>query len=74
MLFIRQLFLWKNLIVKIWLGSKYVSYTICQYFIWHPDRSIAETKIFRLGVCLMCLLYVKKEERIGKELYYRKIK
>ena len=58
----------------MWLGSKYVSYTICQYFIWHPYRSIAETKIFRLGVSLMCLLYVKKEERIGKELYYRKIK
>ena len=42
--------------------------------IWHVDRSIAETKIFRLGVSLIRPWYVKKEEWIGKKLYYRKIK
>ena len=42
--------------------------------IWHAHRSIAETKIFWLAVSLICLLYVKKEERIGKKIYYRKIK
>ena len=35
--------------------------------------SIAEAKIFRLVVSLICPLYVK-EERIGKKRYYRKIK
>ena len=33
--------------------------------IWHAYRLIAETKIFRLGVFLICLLYVK-EKWIGK--------
>ena len=33
----------------------------------------AETKIFRLGVTLICPLYVK-EEWIRKKVYYRKIK
>ena len=42
--------------------------------IWHAHRSIAETKIFSLAVSLICLLYVKKEEWIGKKIYYRKIK
>ena len=42
--------------------------------IWHAYRSIAETKIFRLGVSFICCLYVKKEEWIGKKLYCRKIK
>ena len=45
--------------------------------ICHAYRLIAETKIFRLGVSLICLgggmdLYVK-EEWIGKKVYYRKI-
>ena len=35
---------------------------------------MAETKIFRLGVSLICPLYLKKEEWIGKKLYYKKIK
>ena len=35
--------------------------------IWHAYRLIAETKIFKLGVSPMYLLYVK-EERIGKKL------
>ena len=39
--------------------------------IWHAYRFIAETKIFRLGVSLICLLYVK-EEWISKKVYYRK--
>ena len=39
---------------------------------WHDYESIAETKIFRLGVFLICPLYVK-EEWIGKKVYYRKI-
>ena len=34
--------------------------------IWHAYRLIAETKIFRLSVSLICSLYVKKEEWIGK--------
>ena len=42
--------------------------------IWHAYTSIAETKIFRLGVSLICPSYLKKEEWIGKKLYYRKIK
>ena len=42
--------------------------------IWHAYRSIAETKILRLGVSLICPLYVKKGEWIGKKLYYRKMK
>ena len=29
--------------------------------IWHAYRLIAETKIFRLGGSLICLLYVKEE-------------
>ena len=40
--------------------------------IWHAYSLIAETKVFRLGVSLICLLYVKKEW-IGKKVYYRKI-
>ena len=40
----------------------------------HDYRSIAKTKIFRFGVSLICRLYVKKEECIGKKPYYRKIK
>ena len=42
--------------------------------IWDAYRSIAETEIFRLGVTLICPLYVKKEEWISKKLYYREIK
>ena len=42
--------------------------------VWHAYRSITETKVFRLGVSLIYPLYVKKEEWIGKKLYYRKIK
>ena len=40
--------------------------------IWHTYRLMAETKIFRLGVSLICYLYVK-EEWIGKKIFYRKI-
>ena len=40
--------------------------------ICHAYRLIAETKIFRLGISLIFLLYVK-EEWIGKKVYYRKI-
>ena len=40
--------------------------------IWHAYRLIAETKIFRLGAYLICLLYVK-EEWVGKKVYYLKI-
>ena len=40
----------------------------------HAYRSIAETKIFRLGVSLIYPLYVKKERWVGKNLCYRKIK
>ena len=40
--------------------------------IWHGYWLIAETKIFRLGVSLLCLLNVK-EEWIGKKVYDRKI-
>ena len=29
---------------------------------------------FRLGVSLICLFYIEDEERIGKKLYFRKIK
>ena len=42
--------------------------------IWHAYRSIAETKIFRLGIFLIYPIYAKKEEWISKKLYYRKIK
>ena len=35
--------------------------------IWHAYRLIAETKIFRLGVSLICLSYVK-DEWIGKKV------
>ena len=35
--------------------------------IWHAYRLIAEIKIFRLGVSLICLLHVK-EEWIGKKV------
>ena len=47
---------------------------LCNNVIWHAYRSIAETKIFRLGESLIYPLYVKKEEWISKALYYRKIK
>ena len=40
--------------------------------IWHAYRLIAETKVFRLGVSLICLFYVK-EEWIVKKVSYRKI-
>ena len=40
---------------------------------WHAYTWIAETKILRLGVSLICLLYVK-EAWIGKKVYFRKIK
>ena len=39
--------------------------------IWHAYRLKAETKIFRLGVSLIYLLYVK-EEWTGKKVYCRK--
>ena len=39
--------------------------------IWHAYRLMAETKIFRLGLSLICLLH-DKEESIGKKNYYRK--
>ena len=41
-------------------------------FIWHTYRLIAETKIFRLVVSLICFLYAK-EVWIGKKVDYRKI-
>ena len=41
-------------------------------FIWHAYRLIAETKIFKLVVSLICFLYVK-EVWIGKKVDYRKI-
>ena len=57
------------------MGSKYASDIVYSNVIQHAYRPpIAETKIFRLGVSLICPLYVKKEERIGKKLYYRKTK
>ena len=74
MAFNRQLFQSKNFIVETRLGSKHVSDTVYSKVIWHAYRSIAETKIFRLDVSLMCPLYVKKEDWFGKKLYYRKIK
>ena len=42
--------------------------------IWHAYWSIAETKIFRLGVSVICPLYVKKEEWIGKKMKLQKDK
>ena len=54
------------------MGSKYASDTFSNS-IWHADRSIAETKIFRLDVSFICPLYVKRVW-IGKKLYYIKIK
>ena len=42
--------------------------------ICHVYRSMEKTKIFRLSESLKCPLYVKKEELIGKELHYRKVK
>ena len=39
--------------------------------IWHAYRLMAETKIFRLGLSLICLLHVK-EKWIGKNNYHRK--
>ena len=62
MAFSRWPFSWRNFIVETRLCSKNV--------IWHAYRSIAETKIFRLGVTLIYPLYVKKEESISKKLYY----
>ena len=35
--------------------------------IWHAYSLIGETKIFRLGVSLICVLFVK-EEWIGKKV------
>ena len=46
---------------------------LSRYVIWHAYKSIAEAKIFRHGVSLICPLYVKKEEWIDEKLYYRKI-
>ena len=42
--------------------------------IWHAYRAIAETKIFRLGVSLICPIYGQSEEWIAKKLYYRQKK
>ena len=42
--------------------------------IWNAYKLMQETKISRLGVSLMCPLYVIKVELIGKESYYRKTK
>ena len=39
--------------------------------IWYAYRSIAETKIFRLGATLICRLYTKE---VVKKLYFRKMK
>ena len=41
--------------------------------IWHAYKLIVETKIFRLGVSLICPLCVM-EEWIDKKMYYRKMK
>ena len=51
-------------------------FNIAYKFDWHPSTLkslIVEAKIFRLGVSLICPLYVE-EEWIGKKVYYRKIK
>ena len=40
--------------------------------IWRAYRFIAETKIFRLGVSLICLLFVK-EEWTGKKSITQKV-
>ena len=40
--------------------------------IWHAYRLITETKVFRLDVSLIYVLYVK-EDWISKKVYYRKI-
>ena len=40
--------------------------------IWHAYKLITETKIFRLGVSVICLLY-DKEEWVDKKVYCRKI-
>ena len=50
-----------------------MSLTLSSNIIWHVYRSIAETKVFRLGVSLICLLYVKANE-LAKKVYDRKIK
>ena len=42
--------------------------------ICHAYRLLTENKFFRLGVSLLCPLYVKEEEWIGEKLYYIKIK
>ena len=41
---------------------------------WHAYKLIVETKISRLGVSLICHLYVKKEAWIETKLYCAKIK
>ena len=41
--------------------------------IWHVYTLIAETKIFRLGVSLICLLYLK-EQWIGQILLQKNMK
>ena len=41
--------------------------------IWHAYRLITETKIFRLGISLICFIVYVKEELVGKKVYYRKI-
>ena len=40
--------------------------------IWNAYRLIAENKIFRVSVSLICLLYVK-EKWIGKKVLYIKM-
>ena len=41
--------------------------------IWHAYRSIAENKIFRLGVSFKCLLFVKRNELAKKYITERYI-
>ena len=55
------------------MGSKYAFGTVYTNIVQHANKSKAETKIFRLGVSLICPLYVKKEEQIDKKLHYRRI-
>ena len=39
--------------------------------IWHAYRLIVETKIFRLGVSVICLLYVNEEWTVQKYITER---
>ena len=58
--------MWKNFIVEARLGFN-TSLILSSNVIWHVYRLISETKIFRLGGSLVCLLYVKEEYRLTKK-------